>query len=101
MAGNDPGFLNIDYSTLTGGAQDLAQASQAARTVIEDLKGQLNQNLGEWTGDARIAYEQVQRMWDQAFADMNEILGRASNHLTNAHDTYHTTERNNTAIWHH
>jgi WXG100 family type VII secretion target len=96
---NDPGSLNISYATLSGGEQELGQAYQAAKTAIDDLKAKLNQNLAEWTGDARAAYEQVQRDWDQAFAHMAMVLQRAQAHLGNSHDMYQHVERQNTSIW--
>jgi WXG100 family type VII secretion target len=96
---NDPGALNISYAALAAGEQELGQAFQAAKTAIDDLKAKLNQNLSEWTGDARAAYEQVQREWDQAFAHMATVLQRAQMHLGNTHDMYQHVERQNTSIW--
>lgn len=96
---NDPGSLNISYATLAAGEQELGQAYQAAKSAIDDLKAKLNQNLAEWTGDARTAYEQVQRDWDQAFAHMATVLQRAQAHLGNSHDMYQQVERQNISIW--
>lgn len=95
----DPGLLNIKYETLSEAQNDLAAAYAAAQATIDDLKNKLAGNLAEWTGDAREAYDQVQRDWNAAFAHMASVLQQAHVHLGNANEMYQAVERQNTSIW--
>jgi ESAT-6 family protein len=96
---SDPGMLNIKYETLAGAQNDLAAAYAAAQATIDDLKAKLAGSLSMWTGDARSAYDEVQREWSVAFAHMAAVLQKAHVHLGNANDMYQNVERQNTSIW--
>jgi WXG100 family type VII secretion target len=96
---SDPGMLNIRFETLGDAQGDLAAAYVGAQATIDDLKAKLAGSLSLWTGDARAAYDQVQREWDMAFAHMAAVLQRAHVHLGNASDMYQAVERQNTSIW--
>jgi 6 kDa early secretory antigenic target len=95
----DPGMLNIKYETLGEAQSDLAAAYAATQATIDDLKSKLAGGLSQWTGDARDAYDQVQRDWNAAFAHMAAVLQKAHVHLGNANEMYQTVERQNTSIW--
>ena len=95
----DPGQLNIKYETLADAQNDLAAAYAAAQATIDELKSKLAGGLSQWTGDARDAYDQVQRDWNAAFAHMAAVLQKAHVHLGNANEMYQTVERQNTSIW--
>lgn len=96
---SDPGMLNIKFETLAGAQGDLAAAYAGAKATIDELKNKLNSGLDMWTGDARAAYDEVQRDWDRAFAHMASVLEKAHVHLGNAHEMYQNVERQNTSIW--
>lgn len=95
----DPGLLNIKYQTLADAQSELAAHYAAAQAEIEELKAKLGNNLELWTGDARQAYDQVQRDWNVAFAHMAEVLQKAHMHLASALETYQAAERQNTTMW--
>jgi 6 kDa early secretory antigenic target len=95
----DPGLLNINFGTLADAQSELAAHYAAAQAHIEELKAKLAGSLEMWSGDAREAYDQVQRDWDAAFAHMAAVLQKAQSHLGNANDMYQATERQNTTIW--
>ena len=96
---SDPGMLNISYETLADAQGDLAAAYTGAQATIDDLKAKLAQSLSSWSGDARNAYDEVQREWAQAFAHMAAVLQKAQVHLGSAHDMYQDVERQNASIW--
>jgi|SRR5215469_15820651 len=95
----DPGLLNIKYETLADAQNDLAAAYAAAQATIDELKTKLVGGLAQWSGDAREAYDQVQRDWNTAFGHMAMVLQKAQVHLGNANEMYQAVERQNTSIW--
>jgi early secretory antigenic target protein ESAT-6 len=95
----DQGMLNINFGTLADAQSELAGHYAAAKAHIEELKAKLAGSLEMWSGDAREAYDQVQRDWDAAFAHMAAVLEKAHMHLGNANETYQAAERQNTSIW--
>lgn len=95
----DQGLLNIKFETLADAQNELAAHYAAARAHIEELKAKLAGSLEMWSGDARDAYDQVQREWDGAFGHMAAVLHKAQAHLGNANEMYQAVERRNTAIW--
>jgi 6 kDa early secretory antigenic target len=95
----DQGMLNIRYEALAGAQSELAGHYAAAHGAIEELKAKLGGGLEHWTGEAREAYDQVQRDWDAAFGHMAAVLQKAQQHLGNANEMYQAMERRNTSIW--
>ena len=73
----DQGMLNIRYEALAGAQSELAGHYAAAHGAIEELKAKLAGGLEQWTGEAREAYDQVQREWDAAFGHMAQVLQKA------------------------
>jgi WXG100 family type VII secretion target len=94
-------FLQIQYETLQQAQTDLGVAYVAAKSAIDELRSRLDGHLADWTGDAKAAYEQVKREWDQAFDHMASVLAKAQVHVSSAHDMYTQVERQNVSIWHH
>lgn len=95
----DPGLLNIKFDTLADARSELAAHYAATQATIDELKAKLAGSLQMWSGEARDAYDQVQRDWDAAIAHMAAVLQQAQAHLGNANDIYQTVERQNTTLW--
>jgi 6 kDa early secretory antigenic target len=95
----DPGLLNIKFETLADAQNELAAHYAATQATIDELKAKLAGSLQMWSGEARDAYDQVQRDWDAAIAHMAAVLQKAQAHLGNANDMYQTVERQNTTLW--
>jgi len=95
----DPGLLNIKFETLADAQNELAAHYAATQALIEELKSKLDGSLQMWTGEAREAYDQVQRDWNAAVAHMAAVLEKAQSHLGNASEMYQAVERANTHLW--
>jgi len=95
----DPGLLNIKYEALADAQSELAAHYAATQTTIEELKAKLGGSLEMWSGDARQAYDEVQRDWDAAVAHMAAVLQKAQSHLGAVNELYQDAERVNSAIW--
>jgi early secretory antigenic target protein ESAT-6 len=86
--------------------QNVVQASTNAKTTAADMNDSLSQlksdlaNLKSiWEGPAAGDYKELQRQWDQALTDLNQILSEISTTLQQAADQYQQTEKSNQSAW--
>jgi WXG100 family type VII secretion target len=93
------GYLNIRFESLQQAQTDLSVAYNAAKSLIDELKAKLEQNLDAWSGPARDEYNRVKGDWDKAFAHMADVLNKAHVHIGSAHEMYQEVEKQNLTIW--
>lgn len=86
-------------SGLQDGISSLRRAHKELVEMLETLKGELNQSLGAWEDNARVAYQEVQDEWDRSAQRQNDIIERMPVLLGNIADGYDATERSNASRW--
>lgn len=86
-------------SGLQEGISNLSAAHKELTQLLEDLKGELSSSLGSWEDNARAAYVEVQRQWDQSAKKQQEIVQQIPVLLGNIADGYNSTEKRNAGIW--
>jgi WXG100 family type VII secretion target len=91
--------MNVNFETLQQAEDDIAAQVAAIRSTIDDLERYLESHLSQWSGPARDAYAVVKSQWDQAVANMADVLQKAGAHVGTASDTYRATENKNVGIW--
>ena len=64
---------------------------------LSDLDGQLKRLV--WEGDDRNAYMAHKAKWDEAIADMNQILGKLGAAVQDARGGYGQTETSGANAW--
>ena len=86
--------------------QSIAEASQNTRATasymnqeLDELKRDLSQLKAIWDGQAAVDYKALQAKWDNASADLNQILADVSQALDQAHQLYLDTEQSNASVW--
>lgn len=72
------GQITYNHGTIESLVGQVAQASTALRTSLDDLKAYLAPLVAEWDGDAAVAYQAHQQDWDQAAAALQAMLGEIS-----------------------
>lgn len=95
----DPSYMNIRFETLQQAHDDLSRAHAAVQATIGQLEAELQKGLVHWSGPARDAYGPIKRQWDDAVADMANVLASAFKHLATAADLYQSAEHQNVSIW--
>jgi early secretory antigenic target protein ESAT-6 len=68
------GELLVHAETLSAASQNVASAHNELNTKLHDLRTLLQPLTQTWTGQAAADYQERQRQWDQAQADLNEVL---------------------------
>jgi len=92
-------MIRVEFSVLDALYRDLTGIEKNAREAIETLETNLNSNLAQWSGAARELYMSRRTEWNQAFARMDLILGKAKSHVLDTNELYQATEQNNMRMW--
>ena len=93
------GELLVHAETLSAASHNVATAHNELNTKLHDLRTLLQPLTQTWTGQAAADYQARQRQWDQAQADLNEVLQQIGKVLEVAQQQYGDAERANIDVW--
>ena len=77
---------------------NLRLAYRGVEDETNDLEKYIEGKLQDWTGDAREAYTDAKRQWEQAIRELNGVLDNLGVAVKNIHENYSSTERSNATI---
>jgi ESAT-6 family protein len=89
----------VTFSALQQGQADVASTSSNLNTELADLKAYLAPMVATWSGAAAQNYNAKQQQWDQAAAELNEILATIGRALGTAGEDFQSAENSNASIW--
>lgn len=90
-------MIAYDFNQLDGAADDCRGTVANMTSQLDALESNIQPMLGTWDGTAREAYYQRQREWDQAAADLRDLLGKIEGALRKSAESMQARERANTA----
>ena len=93
------GELLVHAETLSSASQNVASAHNELNSKLHDLRTLLQPLTQTWSGQAAADYQERQRQWDQAQADLNEVLQQIGKVLEVAQQQYGDAERANIDVW--
>lgn len=90
-------IIAVDY----GAMEDAARALQSSSRTIENLSSELKSQLAkiDWEGSDRQAYLAQQQKWDNALAEINDLLNQVGGAVTTAREGYGTVESQGVSAW--
>jgi len=91
--------VHVKFESLNAGASGILSTHRALQGTLENLEAQLAPMVNSWTGNAREAYFQQKRKWEEASAAMATILQQMGQAVEQAHSNYTGAESTNTNIW--
>jgi WXG100 family type VII secretion target len=91
--------VRVDFGALGGGAAGIMSTYRSLQGTLDSLEAQLAPMVSSWTGDAREAYFQQKRKWDEASAAMAAILQQMGQAVDTAHGNYQAAESSNRNLW--
>ena len=97
MSNNDR--LVVDFSALHQGSESITAALKALDAQLQDLENDAKPLVATWDGQAKDAYFQRQRNWQQAAADLKAILYDIKKALDESAAQYLATENRNTQMF--
>ena len=85
---------------LADGVRDhMATVTNRIHTMLETLHNDVSNSLADWDSDARNAYNDAKRVWDDASARMPAALGGAEQALASISDGYLRVEHHGVDLW--
>lgn len=92
-------MIKASFAEIAAAASQISGASKTIDQLNDDLKGKVTSTLANWDGASGEAYNEAQRKWDAASADLNAVLAAIGTAVQQASEAYQQAEQSNTARW--
>ncbi|WP_215546953.1 WXG100 family type VII secretion target [Amycolatopsis sp. CA-230715] len=79
--------------------ESVASATDEIRALLAELDREAREGMGEWSGEARAAYEECKASWDAAAAGMRVCLRRADDALSEISAGCQQAESTGVTMW--
>jgi WXG100 family type VII secretion target len=89
--------ISVNYAALEAAESQIKSISRAMDEKLAALRGQLQQMV--WEGQDQQRYAEYQGKWDQAVADLNQVLAQIGAAVGVANSNYQQTEQSNASQW--
>jgi WXG100 family type VII secretion target len=89
----------VNVSNVQEVADEMGAVAKYISGLLEDLDNGAKQNLAEWAGSAREAYDTAKAQWDAAAADMAVQAANAQNSLSLIVSNYANAEYQGLGLW--
>ena len=93
------GGIKVTFGSLDAAAGSITSSANNVQGQLDDLKQRLAPLVSTWTGQASENYNAHQAKWDQAAADLQQVLAAIGTAVQRASDDYRDGERNNANRW--
>ncbi|HEY0450506.1 WXG100 family type VII secretion target [Actinophytocola sp.] len=93
------GGIKVSFGSLQAAAGNISTQAAKVQSSLDDLKSYLQPLVSTWTGGASEAYNSHQSQWDQAAADLQQVLAAIGTAVQRAAEDYMDGERTNTNRW--
>jgi early secretory antigenic target protein ESAT-6 len=94
-----PDGIKVTFGGLEAAAGNINTQAGKVQSSLDDLKSFLQPLVASWTGTASEEYQQHQRKWDQAAADIQQVMAAIGTAVQNAASDYRAGEQTNQARW--
>ncbi len=92
-------YTKAVFGQLEQSQADFAGTYGQLQDTISQLDSQLRSGLAEWNGSAQQAYYAAKAVWDNAMADMANVLNQIGAVIGVANQNYTAAETSNTHLW--
>ena len=89
----------VDLEELARVVAEMATCQARLHDVAEETSRQVHALHGSWQGEAAVAHEVAQRVWDAGFRDMREALAAMRTAADVAHHHYESAALTNLEMW--
>ena len=91
--------IRYQFGSIAAGAADIRTTSGQIQTLLGDLKARIAPMTSTWEGDSAVAYEDVQRTWDESAGELNQILETIARTVEEGNDRMSDINRRAAASW--
>jgi 6 kDa early secretory antigenic target len=90
------GHMKVTFGELSAAQGNITSTVNGVNSQLDDLKSFLAPMVSTWEGSAAETYNALQRQWDTAAADLNQVLAQIATAVGTANDAYQQAESTNT-----
>lgn len=90
------GLVKVTFGELQAAQQNITGTVNAVNGQLDDLRSFLAPMVSTWEGQAAETYNALQRQWDTAAAELNQVLAQIATAVGTANDAYNQAEQANT-----
>ena len=90
------GEVRVTFGELDAAQGNITSTVNAINGQLDDLKSFLAPMVSTWDGQAAETYNALQRQWDTAAADLNQVLAQIGSAVNVANQQYQQAESTNT-----
>ena len=91
--------IKYSFGEIQNAAADIQNTSRSIDGLLGDLKRQLEPMVAIWEGESAFAYQAAQAKWDNAAADLNNILATIATTVLEGNDRMGEVNRKAAASW--
>lgn len=91
--------IKVTFAELATAQGDIASSASRINSRLDDLRRFLTPLVATWEGAAAVMYQEKQRAWDTAAADINVVLTQIGRAVGEANANYQQTEAANAGRW--
>jgi 6 kDa early secretory antigenic target len=89
----------INFESIDQAANEIRKVHGQLLNSLDELEAKLRPMVSSWGGEARQAYFEKKKTWDNAAQEMASILQQMGKAVANAHDGYQSAEASNRKQW--
>src|ERR1700738_3756836 len=89
----------VTFQSIMEASQNTKSTARYMNQELDTLKRDLSALKSIWDGQAAVDYKALQAKWDNASADLNQILADISQALDQANQLYTETENATASVW--
>lgn len=93
------GEITVQFGDVEDAAVAVRGVAAHIDGLLADLRNMLRPITVEWTGEAALAYQYQQHVWDLASEDLHNTLLRIAEVLSNSHGSYVNAEAELRNLW--
>jgi early secretory antigenic target protein ESAT-6 len=92
-------LLVVNFAALDAASSDISHALGELESQLDQLERDAAPLVGQWAGDARLAYDERQAKWRTAANDLSRMLGDIKVAVDASAEDYASTERTNAQLF--
>ena len=92
-------MIKVEFGALASASSQISSAYNKISGELETLEGRVKKVLAGYDGESSEAYHVAQGQWDQAAADLAQVLSSIGVAVQQAGEAYQQGEQKNAARW--
>lgn len=89
--------VKVTFGELGAAQSNISSTVNAVNSQLDDLKRFLAPMVSTWDGQAAETYNALQRQWDNAAMQLNQVLAQIATAVGVANEQYQAAESTNTS----